>query len=347
MGNVIFTRRFGVEVFKPVDATGGTITTRTINGVDYKVHTFNYTGADQTFTINDKGTDNEIFVKLFGAAGGGRSSVGGGYPTGFGGAGGFGLAKLNVKNLSNDLKIVVGQGGRAATTSGTIASTYGHFGLYAGNRPGGWGSCSGWGGGLTGVFNNNSITQENSLLIVGGGGGGGVVGDSNSGPQGGPGGGLNENGLMGNPLNPSNRTRAQGRGGTLNAGGISGISVYVSPNGVASSSVATGGAALRGGHGHTTCSWTEGGGGGSGYFGGGSGAHGQPAYYWEPGGGGSGYANNSFATIITSITSNYSGLNSTVSSDIDWSSGISTSNLGTAQAGNGKIVIYYPLTKTN
>jgi len=331
-------------VWEPIQATGGTITTRTIDNIEYQVHTFNYTGSDQNFIITQANSTNtnELYVKVFGAAGGGASTTGSGIQS-IGGSGGFGIASFKDPSKFNTLKVVVGQGGRARTTSGVIGSTYGHFGLHSTGQVGGWGTCGGWGGGLSGVF-NNTINQQNALVIAGGGGGAGINIDGTVRGRGGPGGGLNANGLNGN-LDGSNR--GSGRGGTLAGGGLSGLSFFVSPNGVASSSIAQPGIALSGGHGHTACSWTEGGGGGSGYFGGGSGAHGQPSWYWDPAGGGSGYANLSETDVVLSITSEPAVLNSNVSNDIDYSSGVSISNFGTSQAGNGKVVIYYPLTNPN
>jgi hypothetical protein len=316
---------------RPFVGSGGTLSVQNIGGIFYNVHTFDYSGSNQTFTVLDKGTTTKVIAKVWGAAGGAGTS----YWSTFGGPGGYGTATINTNTLGSSFTVVVGQGGR---TSAGERSTYGHVNLSTDGRPGGFGASCGDGGGLSGIFNGTS-THANSILIAGGGGGSGQITPSRLEGAGGPGGGPNQNGVGG--YDGSSSSSAYGRGGTLLAGGQSGISFFVSGNGLASVSNATGGSALCGGHAHTSSNWTEGGGGGSGYYGGGSGAHESDGGHWGTAGGGSGYANTSVCSNITAYTGSYETQNSNATSDIHWSSGISIPNAGTT-GGNGRVVIMYP-----
>jgi hypothetical protein len=289
---------------------------------------FAYTGDTQSWTKPAGLT--RATVKVWGAAGGAGTS----YFNTFGGPGGYGTAIVNVTSISS-LNVVVGQGGR---TSAGERSTYGHLLNSTDGRPGGFGASSGDGGGLSGVFNGAVTSQGNAVLIAGGGGGSGQITASRVEGAGGPGGGPNQNGVNG--YDNSSSTTAFGRGGTTSAGGQSGIRFYVSPNGLASVSVATDGSALCGGHCHTSSSWTEGGGGGAGYFGGGSGAHEVDGGFWAAGAGGAGWANTSLCSSIVAFTGSYESQNSNATSDSDWASGISVPNAGTT-GGNGRVVIKY------
>jgi hypothetical protein len=321
--------RFGRST--TIRASGGTISSQSIGGVPYTVHTFDYTGSDQTFTMLEKGITGKIIAKVWGAAGGAGTYA---FNT-FGGPGGYGTATINTSALGFSFPVVVGQGGR---TSSGERSTYGHINLSTDGRPGGFGASCGDGGGLSGIF-NTSTTHSNSILIAGGGGGSGQIISSRLEGAGGPGGGPNQNGVGG--YDGSSPSSAFGRGGTTTAGGQAGIRFFVSGNGLASVSVATDGSALCGGHAHTISNWTEGGGGGSGYYGGGSGAHEETSSHWGTAGGGSGYANTSVCSNITAFTGSYEAQNSNATNDIHWASGISVPNGGTS-GGNGRVVIMYP-----
>lgn len=290
--------------------------------------TFTYTGSTQTWTKPSGLTSATI--KVWGAAGGAGTS----YFNTYGGPGGYGYATVDVSAFSS-LNVVVGQGGRPSSGE---RSTYGHLVNSTDGRPGGFGANSGDGGGLSGVFNGSVSVQANAVLIAGGGGGSGQITDGRLFGAGGAGGGPNQNGDQGYD-NPAS-TQAHGRGGTTSAGGQRGLDFYVSPNGVASSSVATSGSALCGGHAHTSSSWTEGGGGGAGYYGGGSGAHEEPGGYWAAAGGGSGYANPTYCSNVVAFKGTYESQSSQATSDTDYVSGVSVPNPGTT-GGNGLVVIKY------
>ena len=328
--------RLNSDPVTPMIATGGTLTTQTIGGVIYNVHTFDYTGATQTFTITQMSTSGNVVAKAWGAAGGSPSS----YVGGRGGVGGYGTATLNLLTISS-VNVVVGEGGNA-NNAGANTATYGHLVASTDGGNGGYGTSAGNGGGLSGLFNGATTSQANALVIAGGGGGGGQYGTNGNADEGrsGAGGGFNANGQDG--FQPGGSAGANGRGGTTSAGGAKGTAFYVSPNGRASVSIATNGTALCGGHGDSSPNWTEGGGGGSGYFGGGAGGHGQPGGAWMAAGGGSGYANTARATNIVSGTGSYYTMPGSATSDIHYSAGIGVSNGFGSKGGNGKVVIMYP-----
>lgn len=221
--------------------------------------TFSYTGSTTSYTIPSAVTD--VQIKAWGA-GGGRENANGG-------AGGFSTAIFRKSGgSSHTFAIQVGQGGN------------------------GTGSDACGGGGLTGVFVNNSVSHSNSLVIAGGGGGGN---SNEGGREGGAGGGANgEDGGS-----ASNR----GLGGTQTAGGLNTGGVIRNDAGGANP-VASG--PLQGGDGGGDNKYdytdafpnggrsggsggTNGAGGGDGYYGGGGGTHYPSGTNSGGGGGGSGY----------------------------------------------------------
>ena len=215
--------------------------------------TFNFTGADQTFTV--PAGVSYIFAKLWGAGGGcGRA---GGWSYGAdGGGGGHSYALIPVSPGEN-LTVRVGGGGSTVVQ----ASSFG----------GGGGAQSstdliygGQGGGGTYIFRSST-----PLLIAGGGGGGGSS-KIWLGMIGGAGGGLT--GQKGEaPLD--NRETYGGSGGTQSAGG--------------SSALGGAGSLYQGGTAHVS---SYGGGGGGGYYGGGGGSFDSTlANTMGGGGGGSGF----------------------------------------------------------
>ena len=324
------------DAVSPFAATGGTVTTQIVDNEEYTVHTFDYTGALQTFTIDSEGSTGTVLVKVWGAAGGGGTS----YSSNFGGAGGYGTARVNLTGISS-LNVVVGQGGTRNTVN--TVNIYGHMRTHPSTgRVGGWGSNSGNGGGLSGIFNGDATVQSNSILIAAGGAGSGQVTGSRIWGAGGPGGGPNQNGINGYD-NPDSTT-AWGRAGTTTAGGRSGRSYYNNGRGSAPSSMATGGIELTGGHADDQNAWTEGGGGGSGYWGGGSGAHEARGGYWAAAGGGAGYAHPTLCTQVTAYTGTYENQNSNATSDPNWTSPISVPRAGNV-GGNGRVVIMYPTNR--
>ena len=205
-----------------------------VNGA-YEYDTFNYTGADQTWTVPN-GVTSATFYLL--GAGGGGVPLGTTY--GSGGGGGFATGSYAV-TPAQVLTVVVGQAGGGVLGVLVSANCYRTVATYGGG--GRSGSCYGAGqafdsrgssgGGRSAVRLSGSSTD---LVTAGGGGGGGWTGN---GAAGGGTVGLSVSSIV--------------TGGTQTAGGVT-------------TSPATNGAAYLGGNGYH-----QGGGGGSGCFGGGGG----------------------------------------------------------------------------
>jgi hypothetical protein len=301
---------------------------------------FAYTGSNQTFVV-PFGV-RKIRARCWGAAGG--AGTGGG-DSGFnanggvGGAGGYSYAEIPV-TPGDTLLIVAGQGGRYSA-SGTILTTYGH--ATTTSRAAGDGASGGTGGGLSGIFRQNSFTQSNALLIAGGGGGGsgyGVYSPATSvHVRGGGGGGANLPGENGDPQ--PNGFLAYGRGATTSAGGAPGSDFYRDSRGSTTSTNndSFAGGALYGGSAASASSWTEGGGGGAGYWGGGPGNHDNEGGMWGNGGSGSGYAINT-ATNVIGYSASKSTISPNATADPYYVSGIGVPVAGTT-GGNGRVVLIY------
>lgn len=295
------------------------------------VATFAYTGANQTFVV-PYGV-RTIKARCWGAGGG--SGTANGTPAG-GGAGGYSYADISVVP-GQTLLIVAGQGGAAHSGGPYTLATYGHATTPTG-RPGGAGASCGVGGGLSGIFLNNTFTQANALLIAGAGGGGtSYATGTSTRERGGGGGGANLPGQDGD--GQSATFTAYGRGGTVSAGGANGGTFYRSPN-QAQTNTGIAGGALYGGHASDFSSWTEGGGGGAGYFGGGPAGHDSDGGNWGNGGGGSGYANLTYCTNVVGASASKNVISSTATSDPYYATGIGRGNAAAA-GGNGRVVLVY------
>lgn len=230
---------------------------------------YNYTGANQTYTVPTGITS--INVKAWGAGGGGVDFLY--YPLqGGGGGGGYATGTIAV-TPGQVLTLVVGQGGISATSSGTasLAPTFGGGGAGGStvavgtplNQARARGSS---GGGMSAVFLAGGNTPGNARLVAGGGGGGSPGADA-GGPFAGGGGGTT-GGADGRPTN-------SGRGGTQIAGGAG--ATAVSTVGTCAPMPAASGSQFAGVAGSSTSVLTDvglnegGGGGGGGWFGGGGG----------------------------------------------------------------------------
>src|SRR5262249_3361969 len=132
---------------------------------DSRTTVFNYTGADQTYTVPVGCTS--ITVKMWGAGGGGAWQ--GGWSNEFsGGGGGYSTGTIAV-TAGSTYYIVVGQGGGPGSIE-NLSSSYG----------GGGKSCSVSGsdcrycaqGGGRSAFRNTANSAD--LMTAGGGGGGGA-----------------------------------------------------------------------------------------------------------------------------------------------------------------------------
>ena len=202
-----------------------------VSGVSSTV-TFNYTGADQSWTVPSGVTSATLF--LIGAGGGGAASFGGG-------GGGFATGTYTF-TPGQILKIIVGQGGGGANVSAVAGYPGSYTPLTYGGGGRGGSFSSGWnstyyssGGGRSAIRLPSATTD----LATAAGGGGAAYGQCGLG-----GGGTSGNGGT--------------RGGTQSAGGTGASSGNGYPG--------TNGIAYLGGD-----SKDEGGGGGGGYRGGGGG----------------------------------------------------------------------------
>jgi uncharacterized repeat protein (TIGR02543 family) len=213
-------------------------------GISYKVNnvttvaTFNYTGADQSWTVPANVT-SATFYLIGAGGGGGRASFGGG-------GGGYATGSYAV-TPGQVLTVIVGQGGggvAAGAVSG-LPGAYTPLTYGGGGRGGSYGGASAlWyssGGGRSAIRLPNATTD----LVTAAGGGGGSYSQC----------GFGGGGTSGLPIPASVNS---GTGGTQTAGGAGGNSVNGYPG--------TAGAAYLGG-----TSKDEGGGGGGGFFGGGGG----------------------------------------------------------------------------
>jgi hypothetical protein len=169
----------------PLTASGGTVTTYTSGGVDYKVHTFTSSG---TFTVNASGSLDVLMV-AGGGGGGLLNNVSGG-----GGAGGVLIGTIAASPQA--YSITIGNGG-AVGSNGANTSGFGVFALGGGR--GGAGDVSGSdrtgaSGGSGGGTNHSSGaggagTQSTSSPWVGYGNNGGAGGNAGNGHPAGGGGG--------------------------------------------------------------------------------------------------------------------------------------------------------------
>lgn len=106
----------------PVIATGGTESTITVDGVQFKVHQF--TSGTSNFVVSSRGTDGIVEALIVGGGGGG------GFGHGGGGAGGAVLHRTNQPVTATTYSISVGNGAsgngsNAANNSGGSSSAFG------------------------------------------------------------------------------------------------------------------------------------------------------------------------------------------------------------------------------
>jgi len=223
--------------------------------------TFNYTGADQTWTV-PSGVTSASF-HLLGAGGGGSDTSDATYKGGNGGGAGYAAGTYTV-TAGQVYVVIVGQagGGEAsvdvgASVRGGVYREYRTPATYGGGGRGG--SISNWTPGYASGGGRSAIRLQGSasdVVTAGGGGGAGSTPNTVTGgsiANGGPGGGTS-----GTASGPT----YGGGGGTQSAGGNGGSSGWgsVPPYG------GTSGVQFLGGD-----SADEGGGGGGGWFGGGGG----------------------------------------------------------------------------
>lgn len=214
------------------NATGGTISNITIDGIRYKLHTFTTSG---TFTVNS-GTNQCDILMVAGGASGAKTADG----FGAGGGGAGGLEIVNLRTFSpGSFTVTVGAGGAqqtaettgndgvnssVVTSGGTVSVTGGGgggIGSIAGRSggSGGGGGADGTGraGGAVSVSGEGNVGGDGfgsaTTALRGGGGGGGAGGvgvTSTSGQSGAGGPGLDVSSFFGQP---AATTRLGGGGG--------------------------------------------------------------------------------------------------------------------------------------
>jgi hypothetical protein len=108
--------------FRPVVATGGNITTTTVNGIPYRVHTFTSLGSSN-FVITDPGSEREVEYLVV-AGGGGGGTADNEFECGGGGGSGGLLTSIDLgpyKISTGSIPITVGDGGRSFGGNGITA----------------------------------------------------------------------------------------------------------------------------------------------------------------------------------------------------------------------------------
>jgi hypothetical protein len=187
----------------PIAATGGTITTTTIGGVGYKVHTFSASTSGQSFVVTNPGSTGTVEVIMWGGGGGAGGSCG------RSGGGGAYAQHPAIPIAAGTYTVWAGAGGSGAqngclvnTGFGPGAAGYGSGGN--GSNPSNIGCSSPGGGGGAGSFFLNGST----IVMAAGGGGGG--GGSEGGGGDGFGGGGGQNGGSGANQGSGGATGGQG-----------------------------------------------------------------------------------------------------------------------------------------
>ena len=308
-----------VTSWRPIVATGGTVTNYTangtngVNGVQYRVHSFTTVG-NSSLNITDAGTSGQLDYLVVAGGGGGSIQHAGG-----GGSGGVVYNTNFVVNTSN-VSITVGSGGINNTN---VCHNCGYQGANGANSV--FGSIVAYGGGGGGSWSETNSGNG----LNGGSGGGGGVGRNSSGSggtgtvgQGFAGGNGFPHGSGGIPYRGTGGGGAGGQGGNMGSsngasGGI-GILNYI-----------TGTAKYYGG-------------------GGGGGVHGSGGQAGNGGIGGGGAGGAAMGAINAAIgaTGNASGGNGEANTGGGGGSSGQWEVIG-GNGGSGIIIVRYPLTNPN
>ena len=246
-----------------------------VNYSGQTVFDFDYTGAEQTFTVPVSGTYK---LETWGAQGGDATSV---Y---IGGAGGYTVGNINQKK-SNKIYINIGGSGNnnaylgGYNGGGSIRNDDGQCNF---GSPGGGATHMSF---KSGTLDNLENYKESILLVAGGGGAGDHRGYNYGNGYGGAGGGY-----IGNTGISVEHTNGYGygygTGGTQNSGGEE---IWISDSQTHDSTWSFNGTFGQGATKNTLSDYGPQTGCGGGFYGGGSAAHGG-------GGGGSGYIGNPLLT---------------------------------------------------
>ncbi len=283
--------------------------------------TFSYTGSSQIFTVPACAT--QVFVKMWGAGGGGASWYA------MGGSGAFVSGYLNTTPGAN-LTVIVGGGGGGGCYQCSGASGAGGFGG-GGNSGTDYPNTdtrgAGGGGGRTAI----QITPGTDAATAGGGGGGGSIGQYVTSPYGG-GGGAPNGADGGSSVVANGAGSGSGHGGTTSAGGAGSTGGTTNTSDASSQTGSAGGADPNGG-----------GGGGGGYYGG-SGGSGNSDSNAAIGGGGGGSSYTANLTSVSNIAGLYGGDQggnwaAPNNGDINYLTGVGIGGGNWTNGGNGLVVI--------
>jgi hypothetical protein len=178
--------------FAPANASGGSTSTLTSEGVTYRVHQFTTVGTTN-FVVSSVGSWNEFDYLIVAGGGGG----GGGWAGGGGGGGGVLAGRFTAS--ATTYPVVVGGGGDFGTwNSGRIAQNGGNssvFGLTALGGGRGGGHAPDYAANVGGSGGGNAPYSGAPAAGTPGQGFAGGAGEGSGGPMGGGGGGAGEAGL--------------------------------------------------------------------------------------------------------------------------------------------------------
>jgi len=169
-GNTLYTKTLAsVNTFKPITATGGTVTDITVGSDTYRVHTFANTG-NTDFIVTDPGTTGLVECLIVGGGGGGGRFYGGG-----GGAGGVLESTFKVTNQTYTVSVGAGGIGADAPNRGQNGQNSSVFDLVAfGGGGGGGNSQTGNPGGSGGGGSTNLGAGGTGVTDQGNNGAGGL-----------------------------------------------------------------------------------------------------------------------------------------------------------------------------
>lgn len=254
-----------IVIFTPISATGGTESTITVNGKNWKLHEFTSSG---NFVVTDPGTNGYIEVLM--VAGGGSGQTGSSFLT-FGGGGGGQVYIMNYSVTSQTIPVTVGSGGASGGANLGGWSGFGTVKVLGGGAQAQRGAntvgAAATGSGVAaedsplGYYKGGSSFGSATLSLRGGGGGGGMSangGNASSGTGG--------TGGEGFSTDFTGSTIVFGSGGGGGAGTTRGAGGTNAGSGASPTQAATSGTANRGGGGGGGCdnTNTSGGAGGSG-----------------------------------------------------------------------------------
>jgi len=302
-----------VTSWRPIVATGGTITNYTadgtngVDGVQYRVHSFTTVG-NSNFSVSDAGTDGQVDYLVVGGGGAGGSTDEG---VGAGGGGAGGLLQGTLTIPANSYPIYVGSGGSP------VIRNRGQNGENTS-----FGNITALGGGGGGTWTQSNGLRTPNSGGSGGGGSGGLVERTSSGAsgtvsqgfQGGSGASSNTDGFL-QSGGGGGGAGGQGSAGTSTNGGNGGPGVASSIAGNQVAYAGGGGGAKRLFIASGDRGYGGSGGGGDGALGNENGSSGSP----NTGGGGGG-AGDTGSTATTRMG---------------------------GSGGSGIVIIRYPLTNPN